>query len=265
MKQKYDFIEFENIKEFSTWLDKQPKYGYTGIQEHHMAAPSYKQWPEDLLIRQNNIKDYHKSLGWGDIAQHFSTAPNGHIVTGRSLAKTTAIGIKGWNTKKICIENYGNFDVDIMTQEQKDTIIALTALLCLHEGITPSTDTIRYHCWFTTGGTYLGDYNKYNSCKTCPGKKFFGGNTKEKMKANFLPLVKKYMGNTKTQYLRVLVDSVNIHNAPDFSSFSVCGKVEKGTVLTIVKKIERTGTDMYLTKAGTYITASSKYIEVFEK
>lgn len=73
----------------------------------------------------------------------------------------------------------------------------------------------------------------------------------------------KYISN-KTQYLRV-IKNVNIHSTPDFNSSSVCGKVEVGTILTIVRKIECEGTDMYLTKAGTYITASTKYIEIFEK
>lgn len=70
---------------------------------------------------------------------------------------------------------------------------------------------------------------------------------------------------SKTQYLRVIADEVNVHNAANFDADSVCGVIEKGCALTIVKKIERTGTDMYLTKAGIYITASSKYVEVFSK
>lgn len=74
MKEKFGFILFESIHEFKKWLDKQPKYGYTGIQQHHMAAPSYKQWPEDSLVRQNNIKYFHKKqYGWSDIAQRLCT------------------------------------------------------------------------------------------------------------------------------------------------------------------------------------------------
>lgn len=69
---------------------------------------------------------------------------------------------------------------------------------------------------------------------------------------------------TKQQYLRILQD-VNVHSTPDFNSSSVCGKVEKGEALTIIKKIERKGTDMYYVKAGYYITASTKYVEVFER
>ena len=56
-----------------------------------------------------------------------------------------------------------------------------------------------------------------------------------------------------------------MHDKPNFNKDSICGKAEKGEALTIVKKIERTGTDMYLVKAGYYITASTKYVEVFER
>ena len=70
--------------------------------------------------------------------------------------------------------------------------------------------------------------------------------------------------STKQQYIRILQD-VNVHSTPDFNSSSVCGKAEKGEALTIIKKIERKGTDMYYVKAGYYITASTKYVEVFER
>lgn len=68
----------------------------------------------------------------------------------------------------------------------------------------------------------------------------------------------------KKQYIRVLKD-VNLHSAANFKESSICGKVIQGTVLTVIKKIKRSGTDMYLTKAGTYITSSQKYIEIFTK
>ena len=42
-------------------------------------------------------------------------------------------------------------------------------------------------------------------------------------------------------------------------------EVKKGDVYTIAQKIERTGTDMYKLKSGVYITASTKYVEVFER
>ena len=71
--------------------------------------------------------------------------------------------------------------------------------------------------------------------------------------------------DNKTKYLRVIADKINIHNKADFNANSVVGEVEKGDVFTITQKIERTGTDMYKLKSGVYITASTKYVEIFEK
>lgn len=69
----------------------------------------------------------------------------------------------------------------------------------------------------------------------------------------------------RTLYLRVIADEVNIRSAADFTDESVVGVVKKGGVYTVVEKIERTGTDMYKLKSGVYITASTKYVEVFER
>lgn len=71
--------------------------------------------------------------------------------------------------------------------------------------------------------------------------------------------------DNKTKYLRVIADKINIHNKADFNSSSVVGEVEKGDVFTITQRIKRTGTDMYKLKSGVYITASTKYVEVFER
>ena len=71
-------------------------------------------------------------------------------------------------------------------------------------------------------------------------------------------------GNNKTLYVKILQD-INMHSKPDFTSKSVIGVVTKGGVYTVVETIKRTGTDMYKLKSGVYITASPKYVEVFEK
>ena len=68
----------------------------------------------------------------------------------------------------------------------------------------------------------------------------------------------------KTKYVRILQD-INIRRAADFTDESVIGKVTKGGVYTVVETVKRTGTDMYKLKSGVYITASPKYVEVFEK
>ena len=253
---RYGFTKM-SVNEFKGWLQKQGNYNYTGIQIHHTAAPSYANFykangtHEDELTRQNNMKSYHVNTnGWDDIAQHFTIFPNGKIVTGRSLANTTAIGIRGWNYNKICIEIYGNFDhgQDVMTNEQKQAVIAVYGELCKKFNITPSISTIRCHAWFTSGGSYLGTYVPGRSAKTCPGTNFMGfGNSKEAIEKNFIPLVRNYINSgstatptqtstpSNTNYIvKVNTDSLNVRKGPG-ASYSICGELGRGEAYTIVQ------------------------------
>ncbi|MFR1851204.1 MAG: N-acetylmuramoyl-L-alanine amidase [Clostridium perfringens] len=68
----------------------------------------------------------------------------------------------------------------------------------------------------------------------------------------------------KTLYVRIKQD-INIRSAANFDDSSIIGKVTKGGVYTVAETIKKTGTDMYRLKSGVYITASPKYVEVFEK
>lgn len=258
MKTQYGFTEFENIKEFETWLNKQKvKRKVNRLQVHHMAAPSYDNWKTDnALRRQNNIKSFHiNTNGWSDIAQHFSIFPDGHIVTGRSLEKDPA-GITGWNTGAICCEIYGNFDKDVMTKEQKEAIIAFYGLLCKKFNLTPSSSTIRYHAWFTASGTYLGTYNKSKSAKTCPGLKFFGGNTIEAFNKNLLPEIKNYISGNKTttststtkdKVVKIDCDTLNVREGAG-TKYKITGKVKRNEAYTIVE--EKSGWGLLKSKLG---------------
>ena len=246
---KYGFTKM-TVNEFKSWIKQQGNYKYTGIQIHHTWKPDYSNFykadgsHEDELVRQNNTKSYHVNTnGWADIAQHFTIFPNGVIVTGRKLSNTTAIGIKGWNSNKICIEIYGNFDVgcDKMTEEQKQAVVAVYGELCKKFNITPSTSTLRCHAWFTSAGGYLGDYVKYKSAKTCPGTNFMGfGNSKEAIQNNFIPMVKAYMkgksvDSTQGVYRIKSPDGVlNIRKGPG-ASYAKVGEVKNGEAYTIVK------------------------------
>ena len=249
---RYGFTKM-SVNEFKSWLQKQGNYNYTGIQIHHTASPSYKHFykadgtHEDELTRQNNMKSFHVNTnGWDDIAQHFTIFPNGKIVTGRSLANTTAIGIRGWNYNKICIEIYGNFDhgQDVMTNEQKQAVIAVYGELCKKFNITPSISTIRCHAWFTAGGSYLGDYVAGRSVKSCPGTNFMGfGNTKAAIENNFIPLVEEYILNSSTNtasastsnYLvKINTYSLNVRKDPRVSS-NITTTVKRGEVYTITE------------------------------
>ena len=204
MKTGYGFTEFENVKEFKSWLAKQRiTRKVNRLQVHHMWMPDYSCWEKDnALRRQHNTKDFHMHANhWDDIAQHFSIFPNGHIVTGRSLNKTP-IGIRGWNTNAICVEIYGNFDKghDKMTTKQKEAVIGLYGELCKKFDIEVDSTHIRPHCWFTAGGTFLGDYNASRSAKTCPGTNFMGiGNTKKAFVNKFYPMIKEYINGKEEE------------------------------------------------------------------
>lgn len=269
MKTQYGFTEFENINEFQNWLNNQ-KVSRTinKLQVHHMYAPSYANWASDnALRRQNNIKSFHKNTNkWADIAQHFSIFPDGHIVTGRSL-NSTPIGIKGWNTGAICIEIYGDFDKDVMNDVQRNAIIAVYALLAKKFNIPVNSTGIRPHCWFTAGGTYLGDYNKAKSAKSCPGTKFFGGNTKASFEKNFYPAIKNYLSggttsaptkqpSTKEFIVVVKADSLNIRKGPG-TNYGVAATAKATDAYTIV---ETNGNWGKLKSGLGWISINSKYV-----
>ena len=250
MKKQYGFIEFENIKEFEEWLNNQ-KVSRTinKLQVHHMYEPSYDNWESDIALRrQNNIRSYHKNTnGWADIAQHFSIFPDGHIVTGRSL-NSTPVGIKGWNTGAVCVEIYGDFDKerDTMNSIQKKAVIACYALLAKKFNVPINSNSIRPHAWFTAGGTYLGDYNKSKSAKSCPGTNFMGyGNTRAAFE-KFYNDIRNYGKSSNTSTNSVAETTVNqegLVNATSLNvrsgagtNYNILGKLTNNTQVTIAAK-----------------------------
>ena len=276
MKTAYGFIEFENENEFKKWLREQKVTRTVNkLQVHMTGLPDYSCFyksgggHENILARQQSMKNYHvNTRGMSDIAQHFTIAPNGHIVTGRSLNKNPA-GITGWNSNAICVEIYGNFDKghDIMKQAQKDAVIMLYGELCKKFKLTPSNATIRPHAWFTSGGTYLGDYVAGRSRKTCPGTNFMGiGNSRSAFDNKFIPWVKAYInGQTVTStptpttnsvgVYKVIVDELNIRQGPG-TSYSVKGVVKKGEAYTIT---QLSGSWGKLKSGAGWINVNAKY------
>ena len=222
MKTKYGFTQY-SIQEFETYI-KNLKVARTilYIQEHHTFSPDYKLCtPTNQLELQNGMKNHHVNTnGWSDIGQHFTTFPDGSIVTGRSMENSPAC-IYGFNSNSICIENAGNFDVDkdMMTSAQRDTIIKLTALLCLKFNIPVNTDKVVYHHWFNLS---TGERNNGKGMnKSCPGTAFFGGNSVESCQKNFIPLVKSALDKMKKpqeipviEYRIVTANSLNIRTGP---------------------------------------------------
>ena len=76
-----------------------------------------------------------------------------------------------------------------------------------------------------------------------------------------LPNIKE---ENKTLYVKIKED-INMHSRPDFTKESTIGIVTAGGVYTVIETIKRNDTNMYKLKSGVYITASPKYVEVFEK
>lgn len=241
-----EFIEHVNKLKITRTINK--------LQVHHTYAPSYANWKTDIELRRiRNTVDYHKSVfNSSDIAQHFTIFPNGKIATGRDI-NSTPIGIKGWNTNAICCEIYGNFDVDVMTKEQKEAVIAFYGTWCKKLKLKASVDTIRPHCWFTSSGTYLGDYSSSKSAKTCPGVKFFGGNTQKSMKANFIPLIQNFIdgktSNTTTpttwkngSYNVKVKATANLNlRSGRGTNYPILYTIPKGTVFTVGYVVDNWG------------------------
>lgn len=253
MKTKNGFTLLEKTEEIAPWLEKQKvTRKITRLQVHHTDLPDYDTWENtDKKVFANPYFGRTESLDewgkqqWGSkdtkgkyIAQHFTIFPDGKIVTGRNL-NSTPIGIKGWNTNAICVEIYGNFNKkkDKMTSAQKKAIIALYGELCKRFKIEPSASTIRYHAWFTSGGTYLGTWIYGRSRKTCPGTNFFGGNTMEAFKDNFLPEIKEYLNPKKFEsyIVRITADTLNVRHEPNNKS-TIVGKLHKGDAYTIIRE-----------------------------
>lgn len=183
------------VDSFQAYVDKlKISRNIKYIQLHHTYSPSYKHFTgENHQALQKNMKNYHiKTNGWSDIGQNLTIFPDGVIMLGRPLNISPA-GIRGANSNGICIECLGNFDIggDIMTEEQKKSIVAVTKILLDKFGLN-ANENVTYHCWWSADGRELGDYVKSASAKTCPGTNFFGGNGLTAYTNNLKPLIENY-------------------------------------------------------------------------
>lgn len=222
MQTLYGFTKMSPT-EFTFWLSKQTvSRKITKIQLHHTWSPSYAQFNGNNHFNiQSGMKSYHMSVGYSNIAQNFTIFPDGSILTGRSMNSSPA-GIVGCNTNGICIENVGNFDkgYDVMTSNQKNAIIQVTAALLKKFSLSAETG-VTYHGWWTAGGTYLGDYISGKSCKTCPGTNFFGGNTMASYKKNLMPLIKQAMNGTFEEEEQLAKKTIQVYDNQTKKNVSV--------------------------------------------
>jgi len=191
MKAQGKFILLE-INEFEGWLNMQAVTRKISlIQHHHTYVPAYKHFKnENHFDLCKSMERDHLERGFAEIAQNFTTFPDGKIMVCRNL-NTIPAGIKGANSNGICIENVGNFDKgkDIMTPGQRNTIISVTKALLAKLNLTENDQSVVYHHWYdiTLGKRILKEGS--GSTKTCPGTNFFGGNTVESFRLNFQPLL----------------------------------------------------------------------------
>ena len=194
-------------EEFKDWLFNHSFTRKIGkIQLHHTWSPSYQQFNgSNHFSLLKGMENYHvNEMGWRNISQQLTTFPDGKVAVGRPF-DTPPEGSFGLQNKaametieadSLAVENVGNFDINNnqMTEEQKETIVTITALLSLKFGLTPSIDSITYHHWWdVNSGERVLDNSEGHAVKTCPGTGFFGGNSTTSAKNNFYPLVSNKM------------------------------------------------------------------------
>lgn len=223
------FKEF-TIPEFQKYINSiQLTRAIKWIQLHHTYSPSYKHFNgKNHQTLQQNMKTYHtKTNGWSDIGQNLTIFPDGVIMLGRPLNVAPA-GIKGANSSGICIECVGNFDIgeDVMTELQKETIVAVTKIL-LDKFNLNASDNVTYHCWWGADGREIGDYYKGVSTKTCPGTNFFGGNGLTAYRNNLQPLIENY--GVEEEVENIIYNSID--EVPEWGKNTISKLVGKGLLI----------------------------------
>ncbi|WMT42861.1 peptidoglycan recognition family protein [Paenibacillus sp. D2_2] len=195
MITKGNFILMET-SEFRPWLTNQKiTRSITKLQVHHTWLPNYStRLNQDHFKCLEGIRNSHLANGWSGTGQNITVFEDGKIAISldRDLNKVPA-GISGANTGALCIEIIGNFDIggDTITSAQKQAVTHVYACLSDKLNITINTDNIVYHAWYTPSGSFLGDYDKNKSSKTCPGTNFWGdGNTKAAANKGFIKALK---------------------------------------------------------------------------
>ena len=228
-KSQGKFVLFD-IDEFANWLSSTTISRIVKlVQNHHTFIPSYASFNGNnhfnLLKAMENA---HLERGFAEIAQNLTTFPDGTVAVCRSLEKTPA-GIFGANTGGICIENVGNFDTgkDVITEQHRNTVIKVNALLCRKFALTPDSNTIVYHHWYDlTSGERT---NGTGVTKSCPGTGFFGGNTVANANGNLIPLIVDELTSMGSAVpasaappalftARVSSDTLNVRAKPEASS-----------------------------------------------
>ncbi|GAB1405914.1 MAG: SH3 domain-containing protein [Lentimicrobiaceae bacterium] len=248
MQNKYGFLLMD-ADEVEQWLETQNISRQIDlIQQHHTYLPDYNHFTgNNHFERLRSMKSYHTiHNGWNDIAQHFTTFPDGMVGVCRPL-NSIPIGIKGANARGICIEHFGNFDTghDVMTPAHRDIIIRLTALLCRRFSIPADINHIVYHHWYDLNSGIRRDGKGVT--KSCPGTAFFGGNKVADAEQGFIPLIQTALAGLKPgdpllpqphvspENLEtgiVTASNLNVRSGPG-NSFGIISKLGAGAVITV--------------------------------
>jgi hypothetical protein len=240
MLTKGKFILFDTT-EFANWLNN---IAITRIirliQIHHTWLPDYSTFRDNHFALLESMEASHKERGFSEIGQNLTIFPDGKVAICRNL-NTIPAGIKGANTYGICIEGVGNFDIgkDQMTQAHRDAYCKVVALLCIKFNLTPDTNSIVYHHWYDLNTGLRTDGT--GSTKTCPGTNFFGGNSVQACRDNFIPqivaaladpAINDAINTTWPIYGEVNVQLLNVRSAPSTSA-AITRQISYGTDVNI--------------------------------
>ena len=130
----------------------------TEVHVHHTWRPRGSQYQGEQTVR--GMWRYHtQDLGWSDIAQHVSIAPDGSIWTGRPWDRPPA-SARGFNGNPMAgpfmIEVIGDFDrgEETLEGDQRHALVETAAAILSANGL--SHRRVRFH-------------NEMTTLKSCPG------------------------------------------------------------------------------------------------
>lgn len=130
------------------------------VHLHHTWQPNHKTWKGAASVR--GMRNYHKGLGWIDIAQHVTIGPDGSIWIGRNWNFPPASnGRPNRNGNRqlgpFMIETVGNFDKgnDVLEGPQLRAVLAVIGIIMDHFHLE-TYPALRFH-------------RQLGSPKTCPG------------------------------------------------------------------------------------------------